>query len=242
VARLFNDASSEFGVNTSVSISAMPLSMACWFNTNDLDVNEILISLADSAVGDHWFALGINGSEAGDPVQAWKRGGSSSVARTTTTPSINTWHHACGTFASATSTIAYLDGAGKHEETTSITPSSIDVTAVGGIRDVSPGQYWSGLIAEIALWNVTLTDAEVAILAVGYSPLFVRPGNLVNYWPLIGRTSPEIDVVGGVNFTLTGTVVANHPRIIMPHRQQIIPAVAAVGGVANPWYQYAQAS
>lgn len=84
-----------------------------------------------------------------------------------------------------------------------------------------------GLIAEAAVWNVDLTAGEMAILGKGFSPLFVRPNSLVAYWPLIGRTSPEIDVVGGFNGTLTGTGTAPHPRVIMPSRPLIGHATAA---------------
>ncbi len=47
------------------------------------------------------------------------------------------------------------------------------------------GSYMSDSSVEEANWNVALTDAEVAALASGVSPLLVRPENLVRYRPLI---------------------------------------------------------
>jgi hypothetical protein len=58
------------------------------------------------------------------------------------------------------------------------------------------------------------------LLSLGYSPLFVRPQSLVAYWPLIGRNSPELELIGGQGGTLTGTTQAEHPRIIRPKRRQ----------------------
>lgn len=41
-----------------------------------------------------------------------------------------------------------------------------------------------GDISEVGYWNVALTDADVAVLAKGVSPLLVRPEGLVAYWSL----------------------------------------------------------
>ncbi len=98
------------------------------------------------------------------------------------------------------------------------------------------GQVLTGNLAEVGIWNVSLTAAELAILSKGYSPLFVGPSALVAYWPIVGRTSPEINLVGGGNGTLTGTANAAHPRIIMPSRPMIghNSAGAAPGGLDIP--------
>lgn len=88
-----------------------------------------------------------------------------------------------------------------------------------------------GRIAEFAKWNRVLTAAEAAILGAGYSPLFI-PNGLVLYAPLIGRFSPELDVIGGTTGTVSGgTGTANHPRIIYPARNQTrFPGAAAATG------------
>jgi hypothetical protein len=74
----------------------------------------------------------------------------------------------------------------------------------------------SGSIAEAAIWNVALTDAKVAILAAGFSPLFVDPQSLVAYWPLVRDT--DDDVVGGYDMTAynTPTVASHPPKIFYP--------------------------
>ena len=57
-------------------------------------------------------------------------------------------------------------------------------------------------------------------MAAGYSPLLIRPQSLVFYAPIIGRTSPEIDVVGGYDMTLyNGPTTVPHPRVIHPSTQ-----------------------
>ena len=79
--------------------------------------------------------------------------------------------------------------------------------------------FTQGLIAESAVWNVRLSDAQAAALASGVCPIgpsarragFPQP---VGYWPMWGASgsSTEPDQSGNVlSGTLTGTARANHP-------------------------------
>lgn len=89
----------------------------------------------------------------------------------------------------------------------------------GGNND---SHWYNGRLAEVAMWNREISASEVAILADGYSPLFVSRG-LIGYWPLIGKFSPEIDVINGQNGTLQSAPTAiAHPRIIYPTPEQIL--------------------
>src|ERR1700741_5384202 len=97
---------------------------------------------------------------------------------------------ACGVWSASKSRSAYFNGGGKATNSATQTPSGINATAIGAFLDTSPDRYHAGMVAEAAIWNVALTDAEVAVLAAAISPLAVRPGSLVAYWPLIGNNSP----------------------------------------------------
>ena len=62
----------------------------------------------------------------------------------------------------------------------------------------------------------------MAALGKGISPLLVRPGGLVAYWPLIGNASPEIDPVGGINLSWNATPLkADHYPIILPRARKL---------------------
>jgi hypothetical protein len=72
-------------------------------------------------------------------------------------------------------------------------------------------QFFDGRIADVGVWNVALTAAEIASLAKGMACDKVRPQSLVFYAPLARNL---IDVRSG--FTITNNnsaTVANHPRI-----------------------------
>jgi len=104
-------------------------------------------------------------------------------------------------------------------------PLQIGAEIYGGVISL----YFSGRIAEPAVWDVSLSDDEIALLAKGFSPLFFRPQNLAAYWPLIALEDIN-DRIGGFNMTAVNTpVTADHmPKIIYPAPTLInYPAAAA---------------
>lgn len=72
------------------------------------------------------------------------------------------------------------------------------------------------------------------MLAAGYSPQFIRPQNLVGYWPLFGRAGAsggEEAWVGSASFTANDSpALVDHPRIIYPHSRGIIAVPQAASG------------
>jgi hypothetical protein len=71
--------------------------------------------------------------------------------------------------------------------------------------------WFTGSIAEFALWNVALSAGEISSLDKGVSPPQVRRTNLTAYYPVYGITTGEPDLSGGLNTgTVTGTLLGNH--------------------------------
>ena len=69
----------------------------------------------------------------------------------------------------------------------------------------------TGQMAEVGIWNVALTDAEIASLADGMTCDKVRPQSLVFYAPLVREL---IDARGGLTITNNNTAtVAAHTRV-----------------------------
>lgn len=80
---------------------------------------------------------------------------------------------------------------------------------IGQRSDNNAITAFDGRLAEVGIWDVALSDAEIAALATGVSPLLIRPANLKGYWPVYGSGSPEADLSGnGNNATITGTLNA----------------------------------
>jgi hypothetical protein len=108
---------------------------------------------------------------------------------------------------------AYFNGnVGTTDPTDGVSVSGINKILIGA-RTASGtiGQYHGGQLAEVGVWNVALTAAEVASLAKGMTCDKVRPNALVAYFPLI-RDLTEIR--GGLAVTNNNSAtVANHPRV-----------------------------
>jgi len=129
------------------------------------------------------------------------------------------WHHVGGTYDQSVWNV-YQDGAslGTNADATG-TRSNTALFQVGSVDVIgTPGNKYLGSIAEVGVWDTDLTTAEMASLGKGFSPLLIRPSALIFYAPLIGKASPELDIVGGLAGTLTGTSTDSHPRVFMPRR------------------------
>lgn len=227
MARTGWSTSNYLSVGAAVS-TTLPLTFAAWVNRGSAGIsgNPTILSMGWSGGTGNYIALQIDGSSGGG-IRANVNDGASSFAVTSATLGTSTWAHAAAVFSSSTSRAAYLNGGNKGTSTASKTwANTPDRTGIGIIPN-SPAQQAfasAGAIAEAAIWSVALTDAEIATLATGVSPLAVRPGSLLAYWPLIGQTSPEPNFINAASaMSITGSLsAAAHPRIIMPPRQSII--------------------
>lgn len=137
--------------------------------------------------------------------------------------------HVCIVAVSSTEVRVYINGT-VDVQTVSGLSEPLDAGMVIGGTNRYGGLRLAANYAEWAVWDVALTAAEVASLSKGFAPSLIRPGSLVNYWPIIGRYSPEIDVMGGGGLTLTGTSAAAHPRVIYPRRR----GLGITSGAASP--------
>jgi len=207
---------SQHHLTSSTPVTAAPLSLACWFNTDDAVNDGCLVSVSDSATDVNSFELDLAGIGE-TAVSAQIRATTPDRALSTADFTTGTWYHACAVFASPTSRASYLDGGGKGTNATNLTPLSIDRLGLAARSGLSSLLSFNGRLAEVGIWNVALTDDEVAALARGFSPLCIQPQALVFYAPLVREVQ---DVRGGRTLTPTGSpTVAGHCRIIYPHKR-----------------------
>lgn len=182
------------------------------------------MNIRDASGGFNQYSLQAVGAVAGDPVRATTQN-FLTVANADTSSgfSAGSWQHAAAVFGSSTDRRAFLNGGSKGTNATSVTdPSGLDSVAVGAFAGAHTFPMF-GLIAHAAIWNIALSDAEVAALAAGAHPMMVRPEALVAYWPMFDEHASQIDWVGGVTLTVAGnpTKAASDPRIGLPPWQRI---------------------
>lgn len=137
------------------------------------------------------------------------------------------WHHFLGEYVEGSVSQLYLDGTvhGSVTPTGTLTNRSTG-GAVGAYPNNETGTEFDGKVAECAVWNRVLSSAEKDALAKGYSPLFF-PRGLVFYLPLWGKSSPEPELIGKLEATITGATAVDGPPIIhragMPLRPGEVP-------------------
>lgn len=225
--------SSNYMLAGASPISAAPLTIACWSKgTVSNKRNCVYIHTDGAASGRHQFALGATSGTNGVARFVVADGSGSTALEGADNYVENEWNHLLAVASSSTSRYAYTNGVAGSEGTTSRVPSGLDEVFLGTRN--AQNEHAVGAIAEASVWDAVLTQAEIDLLNLGYSALFVRPQNLVAYWPLVGRSDPEMDLFDrNTALSEVGTVsVDTHPPIIYPRRSQIIipPAFAIAAG------------
>lgn len=195
MSRLFDDGSSEYLERDQAVIGTPPFAMVCLFNTNDMDVTQILMSITDKDVDNQFFILQL--SDVTNTILAGTQDALGGYwAYSTSNYSAGIWQHACGIWAATDDRRALLEGVNKGIETSFAAPLNLDRTSIGRLGRATPNEYMSGMIAEAAIYDLSqwpgATDSDKAdnfekilpSLAKGFSPLFF-PLGLKAYWPLI---------------------------------------------------------
>jgi hypothetical protein len=89
----------------------------------------------------------------------------------------------------------------------------------------SNNEFVNGYVAEAAIWDVDLDQAEITALDSGCSPLLIRPANLQRYIPCLRE---EIELRSGATVTAIGSPsVIEHPNLIMPSNRFVGLSAAA---------------
>jgi len=214
MARLFDDAASEYLQHGSAVTGNFPLSFACWFNVDTNNAIQYMIYIADSSVTNQAFALGI---DIGGKVITLSYAAGTSAASSTIASTLNTWHHACGVIYSATLRAAYLDGGYRGTDVVNRAPAGLDATSIARACDSSPGYHVSGALAEVTVWDTALRDADIVRMGrLGYPPWRVQPDHVVGFWlPFADRTDRDFSGRGHhMTAYNTPTWRPDPPRII----------------------------
>jgi uncharacterized protein YmfQ (DUF2313 family) len=187
-------------------VTAAPLTMAAWIKLTDYGAvgNLSDICYVQNSTGQENFRLALT---SGHPwIRASSGGTFGQAYNGSVTATLNAWQHICGVCNSTTLRAIFLNGGSKLTDTTYMEPGGVSQVFVnaGG-----SGPNTHGQIADVAVWNAALTDAEVLALAKGICPAFIRPSKLQLYLPLqsisgypnfsnnLARGQPKSFTIGG---------------------------------------------
>lgn len=165
-----------------VVLSTTPMAFSCWFKADDGDNSYPLMATDDG--NDDIQLLQAAGAVEGNPVRigSYDAGGWA-LADTIAGYSASTWYHACGLFSGVASRKVWINGVSAGEDETSKNPTEELYTWVGSYKNAAV--VFAGKIAEVAIWNANLTDAEILRLAGGVKPSTIQVSKLTAYWPLL---------------------------------------------------------
>lgn len=144
-------------------------------------------------------------------------GGTTVNASADTAPNtvfLNVWYHGVAVFESVSSRSIYLNGIFYTTNTTVLIPSIVANIHIGANFQAnlpSGGGHFAGNIADVGMWNTSLSSSEIFSLSSGVTCDKVRPQNLSFYAPLIRDLQ---DTKGGLIITPNnGPIATTHPRI-----------------------------
>ncbi len=229
MARTF-DGSTEYitHVRPGNLTSGQSATMAAWFKHPNTSNAHIIMGVRNGDSGDgNWTSLRF-GDDAGEIEWIHDFFGPGTKISSGQQDDDDAWRHACGTY-NGTDMKLYINGVLK-TTSSSFTNGTLATTNTWkiGRRSDFDAEYFNGEIAEVSWWNnVALDASQILALYNRFSPLFF-PNGLDLYFPLIGRSSPEIELMQSLNGTLTGTGNFDHPPIIYPSQSRIIIPPSAI--------------
>lgn len=203
MAYAFASASSQNLTVSSAILSSYPISLAAWTRVENTTTNYRNIGIINS---DASVRIVLMNCVSGGLHQVSSVPTSSGFSNTGAY-SAGTFYHAAGVWPATNSRTPYFNGSAGTTNTDSWSGGSVDRFAIGGYVTA----FLEGRNAEVAIWSVSLTGAEISSLSKGFKPYRIRPQSLVFYAPLIRNLQ---DTKGALAITNNNSApVANHPRV-----------------------------
>lgn len=213
MALQFTGTSSQYADVASSPVSSAPLTISAWAKSTG--TSGTIATLGYSG-GPSQVSLVFDGSRRLFTDVIGSTGTEVQTGVGTAVPS-GVWTHVGTVVASATSITSYSGG-------TPSTTATTNFTGLSALNHLSIGAQWSwgaaasyltGSVAEVGIWNVALSAAEMASLASGARPISIRPESLVFYSHLDGTATPSYDQIAARNLAWNATPVrdATNPNL-----------------------------
>lgn len=245
MALSFSNSTPDYLAAGSAPATAAPLTLACWVRPTSTSLDMCPISVGSSSLATNYFIIGMRRSGiANDSNTIWALAADASTpggqsTRTTTTFSAGDWIHVAAVFTSSTVRKVYIAGVSEARvnQAGAVSPV-VNAAAIGAIMAPTPFWGFEGDIAEAGIWNVALSDSEIAALAKwGRFARTVRPGALASSQPM-RRASNEPGSTGTA-FSAVGAPAqaSTHPPVRLTRPKLWAPAPAPPAAPSFDWYR-----
>jgi len=214
MAFLFNSDADEYARALPTGFthsSGQHWTIAAMARFTSLTGQQTILAFGDDAATDFiWWGASANATKIGSNGKTPGTGG---------TLSTGVWYHMMLDW-DGTDLSSYIDGTSDTDivPTSGIVWGDLDQLDVGHLYDDGAAINWARAdIAEVAMWDSTLSTGEHVALGAGFSPLLIRPASLIFYCPFVREDTTPLDATAWS--TATGASVSNHPRVIKPSAQ-----------------------
>jgi len=204
MAYLFTDPGTSIFLIEQASLTlgsaAVPFTINCWFKTSTTGQNRQFVQIGTATT--NFRRLAVNTS---NQVTAQC---STGTLRTSTAGAFTSgaWNMATGVFSATNNRLAYTNAVAGTANTNTVTNAQPTILSVGGSQG-SPNAFDINL-AEVAIWDLALTAADITALYDGHRATQVRPENLIVYMPLV--RAPTGTVATNVHFNYVGPTISDY--------------------------------
>lgn len=204
MARTFNG-TTDYLEQLIAPVSANPMTYAIWFNRAALVGNSRIIAVN---------RVGLRGGNicyvnaAGSIFAYSNTSGGIAAQASQSSYTAASWFHVTCVYDNDANRVVYLNGVAGAPDSANIPIPALDVFNIGTCYNPTLADFFDGMLAEAAVWDIRLLQADIDILQK-FSPRHVRPQNLKAYVPLIR----DLQNLNSGIMTATGTTPSNHPRI-----------------------------
>jgi hypothetical protein len=154
--------------------TAYPFTLAAWIKPDAINIAAQGILCAGDTGGQSKFTIEVNNATIRLRAQ-----GTTNDIFTGGTVTTTSWHHVAAEFKSATSRELWVDGSSVGTgTTTSVTLPTLNALEIGRQIDSSPSNKYTGLIADVRIYNTAIGSSAVSDLASG---IHVATG-LTGWW------------------------------------------------------------
>lgn len=206
----------DWGASGNHNITGTQITIALWVYPTSFAATAQLLSKWNAA--DTAKQLQFRQATSGAISVYVGNGASHSLVGAIPALTINTWTHIGLSQIGSGANQAFLfkNGAKVVTGTGISLASTAQKLTMSGFSDNSASSPWAGRGAELGMWDIGLSDAEMLALASGLPPSMFRRDHLKLYAPLFGAGgSTEADLAAGSsNCTVQGTVAqGNHAPV-----------------------------
>lgn len=220
MSRSFDGTGDNVQVASNAKWNPATFSVSVWFYAAtgaSIAASDQIINAGGSGIGSGW---NIGFWPDGNTLQITNWDGTPTITQIGNTAAYvkDAWNHVVLTSDNvAPSHSWYLSGAVQGAASTAARPAAARALVFGALASDPSLNCPQILIAETGFFNSVLTAGQIAMLAAGYSPLFLQAaGILTGYWPFNNGDSPELDWISGLHGTVNGAVLGVNPPIILP--------------------------